>query len=67
MVEIKKSLISTRNRFMRNVIVQVWQRLDNSGRDFNFGQMREGFLRMLENDNVLEEVADVFYDRFISI
>jgi len=67
MMAIKLSFVKTRSAFMREVMGQVWTRLNDVGIDYNYGEIRNHFNEMMENLDVIEEVADVFYDRFISI
>ena len=57
---------SARNTFMRKVIVQVWEKLQAAGIEYNYGDMRNGSIEIMENLEAIEEVSDVFYDRFIS-
>ena len=59
--------VKDRNQFMREITGQVWQRLNDAEFNYTFGEIRNHFREMMENPEVQEEVADVFYDRFISI
>lgn len=59
-------MIKERRIFIRKIVADVWQRLADVGMDYTFGEMGEHFIDMFNNLDVQKEVADVFYDRFIS-
>jgi len=61
-----EGMIQNRRIFMRKIIADVWQRLDDAGFNYTFGEIRNHFNSMFDNSEVQEEVANVFYDRFIS-
>ena len=65
--KIIRSSSEKRSIFMRNVMSDVWTKLNDVGIDYNYGEIKNHFREMMENPDVLEEVVDVFYDRFISV
>lgn len=63
----EEGMIQKRRAFIRKIVADVWQRLDDAGFGYSFGEIRKHFNTMFDNPEVQEEVADVFYDRFISV
>lgn len=58
--------VQDRNAFIGRVMQIVWVRLNDVGIDYNYGEIKKHFFNMMENPDVINEVSDVFYDRFIS-
>ncbi len=55
-----------RKTFLRAVTADVWTRLEDAGVAFNFGEISDRFLEMLDDKDIRKEVADIFYDRIVS-
>lgn len=59
--------VKDRNAFMRKVTGDVWQRLEDEGYSYTFGDIRNLFSTLMEEPGIIKEVGDVFYDHLINV
>lgn len=50
--------------FMHSVFSNVWGRLEEDGRKYNFGQVMNRFKAMMDDPKIKKEVENVFFDSF---